>query len=248
LKKMKRIAILAVLALAAAGCAGTGGDEGVAVNEGEGNVEQPATQSPEGEMPVEEPSSSDENADEPVEAPAEEEPAEEPGEPADDAAFVSAGEPKEIETTIEGMTETVSVTPYTIVAYGISYDLRTDMGAPEVDAGQRTVKYITQMGDDTAQIVVQVLENTTVNDAVAAMKDLMQSEGYGDEMPVEEIQDAYSIPFKMANYQGDGYFAGFKVFGFGDHSLVVRHRYPFEAGDGMSAVMREMLSSLTINE
>lgn len=258
LNKMKRLAVLAAFTLAIAGCSGaTGGgaeseaEEGMEVQEPAGTGDDTVT--------------SDETVEEPVDGqPAqEEEPATEetpPGEgvegeaspssvgTAGDAEFVTAGEPKEIETTIEGMPEKVTVTPYAIQEFGISYDLRTDMGEPEVDADTQTVTYATQMGDEVARIVVRIMKNTSVNDAVQAMKEQMEADGLTPGGDVEENTDAYSVPFKMANYQGDNVYAGFKVFGAGDHALVVSHSYPFEAGDGMSAVLNEMFTSLAVSE
>ncbi|WP_199615245.1 hypothetical protein [Paenibacillus alkalitolerans] len=246
LQSFRWFVLLTVFTVVLAGCgatSGNGGDAGDEVESGEGSVEQPAAQTPAEETPGEEPVSDEQTVEEPV---AEDESAAE--EPTVETEFVTAGEPKEIETTIEGMPEKVTVTPYTIASYGISYDMRTDMGAPEVDSDTRTVTYATQMGDDAAKITVQVLENTSVNDAVAQMKEIMASEGYGGGGAVDDNADAASLPFKAANYQADGYYAGFKVFGVGEHSLVVKHSYPFDAGDGMAAVMNEMLSSLAVKQ
>ncbi|WP_274366185.1 hypothetical protein [Paenibacillus thermotolerans] len=251
--KMKWLAVLAVFTLAVAGCSGangggaeSGADDGTEIQEPAGTGDDTVTP----EEPADDSSDVQPGQEEPA---TDETPADGAGSSgsvgtAGNAEFVTAGEPKEIETSIEGMTEKVKVTPYAIKEFGISYDLRTDMGEPEVDADAQTVTYATQMGDEVARIVVRIMINTSVKDAVQAMKEQMEADGFTSGEGVKVITDSYSVPFNMANYQGDNVYAGFKVFGAGENALVVTHSYPFEAGDGMGAVLNEMLQSLKVSE
>jgi hypothetical protein len=238
LSTFKWISILSILTLALAGCAGAGAGGKDAANGADGAVDQPAAEAPVGNA-GEEAAGGEESG---------EAAAEDTGAPVEDAEFVTAGEPKEIETTIEGMNEKVTVIPYTIQAYQISYNLRDRFELQSSDPKAQTAVYAAKMGEAEATIEVKVLRDTSMKDAVAAMQEELKSEGFNGEAAVEDVRDATAVPYKMANYSGDGTFAGFKVFGLGEHSLVIKHKYPAEAGDGMAAIMNEMLTSLTIGK
>lgn len=228
-KKLKWAAMLAVLTLAVAGCStsGTGEEPNEAPNQGE--VQEPATADP---TPSEEPG--EEPAEEPAEEPSAETPSQELG--------VETGATVEIETTIEGMAENVEVTEYTIAPYGIQYQLRTLMGEPAVENGQ--VVYKTQMGDDVATVAIEVQEGVSLNDAAAAAQ-AMFADGYeaGDE-PRTIGTDLNGFAGIAQGYTKDGYYHGYHVFEVDGKAVVIYRSYPFDAGDGMGAVMHEMTKSL----
>ncbi|HZG85729.1 hypothetical protein [Paenibacillus sp.] len=222
----RKLALLAALALAltAAGCSGA------ADGEEPGASEQPSQESPSQETPSQE-------------SPTEQTPeAEQPAEEQSEAALgVEKGASKTIDTEIEGMSEQVNVTEYTLTPYNIQFVLRTDMGEPTVEDGK--VVYKTQMGDDVATISFEVKEGMTMDDAVAEAQQAY-ADGYEAQEPADIGTDLNGYSGKIQGFQKEDYFYGFHVFSVNDNALVIHHSYPAEAGDGMGAVMHEMLQSI----
>lgn len=220
------VALLALAAVVAGGCTAAGN----------GNVEQPAT-----ETPAEESSGAGESSG--SEEPAAEAPgAEEPGaeQPAASGLSVTTGAEVQIETSIEGMAEQVEVTEYVIEPYGIKYQLRSAMGEPAVENGQ--VVYRTQMGDDVATVAVEVWTDTALEDALKLTKEQYASDGFAG----SEVRDASTetLTGKVSGFQEDGYYIGYHVYALGSNAVVIHRSYPFDAGDGMAAVLNEMITSL----
>lgn len=154
---------------------------------------------------------------------------------------VEIGDVKEIETQIEGMTEKVNVVEYVLQPYGIGFSLRDAMGEPSVEDGQAVFR--TQMGDDVATVAVGVMEGVTVEEA-AAEAEKQYAQGYEGGERQTLNPDLYPYPGIAQHYTKDGYYYGFDVVDLEGRVLVIHHSYPFDAGDGMGAVMHEMLSSI----
>jgi len=213
--KMKWLTILAVLAVAVSGC-GAASEQG---NGGQGAAEPPAQESPTETTP-------------PAEQPAEE-PAEELG--------VETGAEVEIETSIEGMSEKVKVTEYTLTPFGIRYVLRSDMGAPAVENGQ--VVYKSQMGDDVATIAVEALAGVSLDEAVAEAQK-RYADGYEAAELADIGTDLNGYPGKVQGFQKGNYLYGFNAFDVDGTAVVIHSSYPQDAGDGMGAVLYELIQSL----
>lgn len=236
---LKKLAMLALLAAMAAACSNGGGTDETpgqadppAVEEPTPAPEDPAAENPDGEAPADD-----------------ETPAEEPADdgmsilPAPTVLLVETGEVKEIETQIEGSTEKVNVVEYMLQPYGIKFALRDAMGAPSVEDDQ--VVFRTQMGDDVATVAVSVKEGVDLETAVAEA-----ALAYADGYEAGELEDLnrewYPYPGKSQHYRKDGYYYGFDVVDVDGALLVIHHSYPFDAGDGMGAVMHEMLASVAL--
>jgi len=219
----RKFALLAALAMAltAAGCSGA--------------AEQPAQETPSQETPAEQQPTEQQPAEQQPEA---EQPAEEQ---AETQLGVETGAATTIDTEVEGMAEQVNVTEYTLTPYNIQFVLRTDMGEPTVEDGK--VVYKTQMGDDLATIAFEVKEGMAMADAVAEAQ-----QAYADGYEAQELADIGTdlngYPGNIQGFQKGDYFYGFHVFDVNGNALVIHHSYPAEAGDGMGAVMHEMLKSI----
>jgi len=223
-KNAKWLAMLAALAIAAAGC-GAASEEDHSGHEDEGAVsEQPAEETPAEEPAKEEPAQ---------EKPAQEEPAKTLG--------VETGDTIEIESQIEGMSEKVKVVQYTLTPYGIQYVLRDLLSAPAVENGQ--VVHTALMGDMTATVKLEVREGMTLDEAVAEAQ-----KAYADGYEAAELADIgtelNSYPGKVQGFQKDEQFHGFHVFEVNGNAVVIHHSYPYDAGDGMGAILHDMLKSL----
>jgi|GEM_PF-3001820 len=227
LQRMKWMMLAAALAAVVSGCSST------VTNENPG-AEPPAGTGT--ETPAETPTPSEQPGDAPAEEPAE--PVEEPT--AGDVS-VETGAAVEIETMIEGMTEKVEVTEYTLMPHDIHYQLRTAMGEPTVEDGK--VVYRSQMGDDVATIAIEVQEGVSLGNAVAEVMKQYKG-GFEAQEPMDISTEINTYPGKLQSFQKDNYFHGYKVFDIDGDAFVITYSYPVEAGDGMAAVFAEMLKSI----
>ncbi|WP_309121929.1 hypothetical protein [Paenibacillus sp.] len=230
-KQWKWLAILAALAIAVVGCGAA--DEGNSdPKDGGAASEQPAP-----ETPAESP-----------EAPAGETPTEQPAEPAEQPAKelgVKTGETVEIESEIEGMKETVKVVEYTLTPYNISYVLRDLLSAPKVENGQ--VVHTAKMGDYTASVWLEVKEGMSLDQAVEEVRK-SYADGYEASDPADIGTELNGYVGMVQGYQKDEQFHGFHVFDLNGDAVVIHHTYPYEAGDGMGAIMSDMLKSLKVEK
>jgi hypothetical protein len=169
MNKWKWLMVAAVLAAAVSGCGAAANNGEHSGHEGNGGTEQPQAETP---------------TEKPAEEPATEQPAEEPK-----TLGVETGAAVEIETMIEGLSEKVNVTEYTLTP-------------------------------------------------------ALFQDGYEAAEPIDVPADAYPYAGKLQGFQKDGYFHGYHVFDVNGNALVIYHSYPYDAGDGMGAVMHEFMKSL----
>ncbi|HZG76080.1 MAG TPA: hypothetical protein VEZ72_09490 [Paenibacillus sp.] len=223
MKQTKWLAILAALAIMVAGC-GAAADEG--------NSDQAASP-PTQETPAEQPA---------------ETPTEEPAEPAEEPAKelgVETGETVEIDTQIEGNAEKVKVVQYTLTPYNIGYVLRDLLSAPKVENGQ--VVHTAEMGDHTASVKLEVKEGLTFEQAVEEARSAY-ADGYEAADPADIGTELNGYKGMVQGFQKDEQFHGFHVFDVDGLPIVIHHTYPSEAGDGMGAILLELLKSLKVEK
>jgi len=163
--------------------------------------------------------------------------------PAPGPILVELGETLEIDTEIEGSTETVTVVEYTLQPYGIKFVLRDLMGAPAVEGDQ--VVFRAPMGEHEATVAVGVRDGVTLDEAFAEAAALY-ADGYEANEPETLEAGRYPYPGKSQHFRKDGYYYGFDVIDVDGRMLVIHHSYPFDAGDGMGAVLHEMLTSIKL--
>ncbi|TLS50973.1 hypothetical protein FE782_18180 [Paenibacillus antri] len=228
LKQWKWLAMLAALAIAVAGCGAA--DEGNSDQQDGGAAsEQPAQ-----ETPAEQP-----------EAPAGETPTEEPAEEPAKELGVETGETVEIESEIEGTKEMVTVVEYTLTPYNIGYVLRDLLSAPKVENGQ--VVHTAKMGDYTASVRLEVKEGMSLDQAVEEARK-SYADGYEASDPADIGTELNGYVGMVQGYQKDEQFHGFHVFDMDGDAVVIHHTYPYDAGDGMGAIMHDMLKSLKLEK
>jgi hypothetical protein len=228
--KMKWLITAAALTMLISGCTAAPSEE----QANPGAVEQPADPGTEEETNGAEPSGE--------EAPAEgeaDEPAQETGEggPAGDSLSVIKGETKEIDTMIEGMTEKVEVTEFTLMPYDIRYQLRSRFGEPKMENGQAV--YTDTMGT----IALEVKPGVSLEDAVSQAQ-ANYADGYEAGEPMDIAADVNSFPGVMQYFHKGNEAYGYKVYDIGGNALVITFSYPLEAGDGMAAVLHELETSI----
>lgn len=157
---------------------------------------------------------------------------------------ITVGTPKGIETLIEGMKETVLVTPYTIEPHHISYHLRTWMGEPTIE--ENIVRYVPQKG---YIIQVHVFEDAGLKETIEKMQGQYHAAGYDIGEVKSTLPEQNVLQGKFETFLGEDHFAGYRIYAFGEggnNTFVVEYRYPHEASDGMYAVLEEMFSSLKV--
>lgn len=222
--KLKWMMTAAALAMLISGCNAAPAEE----PENPDVAEQPADQSGEdntgAQPPEEEAPQEDENS------------AEEPS--AGESLSVVKGETKEIDTMIEGMTEKVEVTEFTLMPYDISYQLRSRFGEPVIEDGQAV--YTDTMGT----IALEVQPGVALEYA-AATAQAKFADGYEPGVQTEIPAEVNSFPGVMQYFHKDGKAYGYKVYEINGNALVITYSYPVEAGDGMAAVFNELETSIT---
>jgi hypothetical protein len=226
MKQAKWLAMLAALAIMVAGC-------GAATNEGNSDQGNGAAEQPTQETPAEQP------AETPTEEPAE--PAEEPTK----ELGVETGDTVEIDTQIEGNAEKVKVVQYTLTPYNIGYVLRDLLSAPKVENGQ--VVHTAKMGDYTASVKLEVKEGMTFEQAVEEARKAY-ADGYEAADPADIGTELNGYKGMVQGFQKDEQFHGFHVFDVDGLQIVIHHTYPYDAGDGMGAIMHELLKSLKVEK
>jgi hypothetical protein len=251
--RYKRFAIAIILAVMITGCSATNTGDEAANNQGTidtPTTEQPVVSEEESTVTQSNTDSTDTNIDsESAETDVAVEDAVEPAEVALGSLIpladltMSQGDIIRITTMIEGMEEEVDVTQYRLEPFGISYVMRTDMGEPNVEAKQIT--YATQIGDDVASVSLYVIADMSLDEVAGAMKDWFDQHQVNITAPVQDIvNEATSYPGKLQYGQKSLAFVGYEAYQIDDVVLLTLNRYPFEAADGMSAVIHELVSSL----
>jgi hypothetical protein len=251
--RYKRFAIAIIFIVIFTGCSGTNTVDESANNQG--TIDTPTTEQPvvsEGEST--ETSSNTDSTDTNIENESDEteSSAEDAVEPAEVALgsmiplaglTISQGDIIKITTMIEGMEEEVDVTQYRLEPFGINYVMRTDMGEPNVEANQ--VTYATQIGDDVASVSLFVIADMSLDEVAGTMQNWFDHQQVNITAPVQNIvNEATSYPGKLQYGQKSLAFVGYEAYQVEDVVLLTLNRYPFEAGDGMSAVIHELVSSL----
>ena len=245
---LKKMAVLALLAAVAAACANNGGTGGNA-----GSGDPPAAQEPAGDSGGAGTGGDGAGGEDADEAGSGRDGAGGEGTggadgdvsilPAPADLKVEIGQTREIETQIEGMTEKVNVIEYTLLPYGIKFALRDMMEGPEVLDGQAV--FVREMGENLAIVTVSVAEGADL-EAAAAEAAAIYSDGFEAGEAENLDTKRYPYPGKSQHFRKEGYYYGFDVVDVNGLLLVIHHAYPFDAGDGMGAVMHEMLASIEL--
>ncbi|NMO95043.1 hypothetical protein [Paenibacillus lemnae] len=168
-----------------------------------------------------------------------------PDEP-DSGLQVHTGSTISMETTIEGMTEEVKVVEYTLTPAGIQYHLRVLMGSPSVEGGQ--VVYQRAMGEGTAELMVEVLEETPLEEAAGKAQHTLQQKGFTPGQTEKVPQELNGYEGTRQSFLHEDQIHGYYAFDIEASCLIIYYSYPAEAADGMGAVMHEMLQSISIED
>lgn len=150
---------------------------------------------------------------------------------------VTTGETVEIDTMIEGMSEKVQVTEYTLTPYNIFYQMRTLMGEPTVKNGQ--VIYSSTIG----MIALEIQENKSLDDAVSTAQAKFK-DGYKANTQMDISSDVNGHSGMLQYYEKDGSSHGYKVYDINGDALIIYFSYKFEAADGMAAIFNEFETSI----
>lgn len=158
-----------------------------------------------------------------------------------DETVLHTGSTETVMREIEGMEEGVDVINYEITPYNISYQLDESFGAPVQNANQFMYKDL----NDIAQISLEILEQTSLDEAVSSLQEQFESEGYDEKGVLEDTPlEENGLQGKMQSYYDP--VKGFYVYEMEEHVFAIKYEYPVEAADGMGPLMYSLRKSLQV--
>lgn len=154
---------------------------------------------------------------------------------------VQIGSAETVMRIVEGMDQEVKVINYQLEHYGIAYQLDEVFGAPEVIENQLT--YSTQQ--DEYKLNLEVLEHTTLEQAVSSLQERMETEGYNEKFELESTPaEENDLNGKMQFYVSP--VKGFIAYEMDEHVLAITFQYPEEGGDGMYPLLKALRESIEV--
>ena len=154
---------------------------------------------------------------------------------------IQTGATETIVKEVEGRDQEVSVINYKMQPYNIAYQLDEFFGDPEVNDNQITYSY----ESDEYKIMLEVLERTSLGEAVLNLQERFETEGY------EESFELESTPLEENGLTGKMQFFDYPIKGFiayeiDEHVLAITFQYPVESGDAMYPLLGSLRKSIIV--
>ncbi|SEK25175.1 hypothetical protein [Paenibacillus sp. OK003] len=155
---------------------------------------------------------------------------------------ILVGDEVKLETSLEHEKVTVDGMEYSIKPYGVTFGLRKDMGEPVVK--DEKIVFTTDLSGE-AIISYEVIENTTLNEAVE--RELQDREGsfYGEFI---ETNSNGGLKGKHNQYKDDSVFSGVFYYEFDRHVLRIEYRCVIASVDVMVRIINETVDSVKKSE
>ncbi|WP_202077818.1 hypothetical protein [Caldalkalibacillus salinus] len=154
---------------------------------------------------------------------------------------VETGSTETVTRMIEGMENEVEVVNYHLTQYGISYQLDTLFGEPEVNG--QLITYTNEQG--TSEVSIEIMTDTSLDEAVEELQAQLETGDYEEKGKLEDI------PVAENGLEGKMQYVVYPVRGFyaydlADHVLVISYTFPAEAGDGMYPLLESLRQSIQV--
>lgn len=154
------------------------------------------------------------------------------------------GKKETVTRTVEGMQEKISVVPYTVKPYGISFKLDAAYGKPVVYADSQTVSFAKLAGKKYILVSLQFVDKTKADALTQSLNKEFAKKGYKLSGKVA-VKPKGALAGTLVNFASPTSYAGYTLYDLKNGSfLVVRHSYPKDAGDGAGSVLNALRSSL----
>ena len=142
---------------------------------------------------------------------------------------------------VEGRDQEVKVINYQLQPYNIAYQLDEFFGDPEVNENQITYSY----ESDEYKVILEVLEQTTLDAAVSNLQERFETEGY------DESFELKSTPIEENGLTGKMQFFDYPIKGFiayeiDEHVLAITFEYPVYSGDAMGPLLGSLRKSISV--
>jgi hypothetical protein len=154
---------------------------------------------------------------------------------------------KETKTrTVEGEKVKAEIVHYTMQPYGIVFEVDSNF-KPVVTASKNAVTFSRTIATTKQKISVtlQMFKGQTFNQVGNEMQKEFVSLGYKRTGKVE-LNEKGKLRGTQVNYSGKHQYAGYTLFPVKGGILVVKHIYPWDAGDAMGAFMYQLHASLNV--
>ncbi|MCG3088914.1 hypothetical protein [Sporosarcina cyprini] len=142
---------------------------------------------------------------------------------------------------VEGRDQEVKVINYEIQPYAISYRLDEMFGVPEVKQNQITYS----IDDANYHISLEIIEHTTLENAVSNLQERFETEGYDESFDLEDTpteENALNGKMQFFDYP----IKGFIAYEVDEHVLAITFRYPVEGGDSMYPLLGDLRKSIHV--
>lgn len=161
---------------------------------------------------------------------------------------LTTGKKETVTRTVEGMKEKVSVIPYTVKPYGISFKFDASYGKPAVYTDSQTVSFCKMISKKSCiRVSLQFVDKTKADALTQSLNKEFAAKGY-KKMGTVAVKPAGALAGTLVNFASKTSYAGYTLYDLNNGSfLVVRHAYVKDAGDGAGSALNALRSSLKAN-